>query len=240
MGAVDEFLAIISHELRIPISAILGWVELLDNEQIDKTGFAKAVEVIKRNALAQAQLIEEIADYSRLGANKLALTIRKVSLAQIVKAAIETLEPIASKKTLQVDVQLGFSGAEIDGDPTRLQQVFLNLFSNAIKFTPSGGNVMVTLESSGEYYTIMISDTGEGISAEFLPFVFDRYRQADGTAARRGGLGLGLAIARHIVELHGGTIRAESKGKGEGARFIVKLLCRGSRQREDLLPPVAI
>jgi signal transduction histidine kinase len=231
---MEDFLAVISHELRTPINAILGWTELLDR-QIDHADVAKAVDVIRRNALVQVQLIDELADYSRLGANTLALTIRVVSLKQIFKAAIETLAPIARKKQIHVDVQLGLSEAEMDGDPTRLQQVFSNLFSNAIKFTPSGGNVRGMLESSSECHTITVSDTGQGITAEFLPFVFDRYRQADRKGAAPGGLGLGLMIARHIVELHGGRIKAESKGKGEGAGFIVQLPRRaGSQETTNL------
>ena len=154
------------------------------------------------------------------------MRIRAVLLGPLVRAAAETLAPIANRKRLQVDVQLVASKAEVDGDPTRLQQVFMNLFSNAIKFTPDGGNVKVTLESGSGFHTVTVSDTGEGISAEFLPFVFDRYRQSDHTAAWRGGLGLGLTISRHIVELHGGTIKAESRGKGQGAVFTVQLPCR--------------
>ena len=237
---IDEFLAIISHELRIPMSAILGWAEVLDNKQIDQTCFAKAIEMIRHSALAQAQLIDELLDYSSVGANKFALRIRAVSLAPIVKAAVETLSPMACKKLLHVDVQLGSSEAEIDGDPMRLQQVFANLFSNAIKFTPCGGRVTVLLESGGDYHTVTLSDSGEGISAEFLPFVFDRYRQADRTASWRGGLGLGLTIAHHIVELHDGTIKAESGGKGQGAVFIVQLPCRSSHQRANSQLPVTI
>jgi two-component system CheB/CheR fusion protein len=137
---------------------------------------------------------------------------------------------MARQKQIHVAVQLGLSEAEMDGDPTRLQQVFSNLLSNAIKFTPSGGSVRIELEAGGDWYRITVSDTGEGISADFLPFVFNRYRQADPTANERGGLGLGLTIARHIVELHGGTIKAESRGKGEGATFIVQLPLRTSSQ----------
>jgi signal transduction histidine kinase len=226
ISGIDEFLGIISHELRTPTNAILGWAELLDR-QIHHPGFAKAIEIIRRNALVQVQLIDELADYSRLGANMLALSIRVVSLRQIVTAAVETLAPMARQKQIHVAVELGLSEAEMDGDPTRLQQVFSNLLSNAIKFTPSGGSVRITLASAGDCHTITVSDTGEGISAEFRPFVFDRYRQADRTA-ERGGLGLGLTIARHIVELHDGTIKAESRGKGEGATFIVQLPRRAS------------
>ena len=228
ISGIDEFLAIISHELRNPTNAILGWTELLDR-QIHHPGLAKAIDVIRRNALVQAQLLDELIDYSRLGANTLALTTRVVSLKQMVIAAAEALAPMALQKQIHVGVQTGLSEAEMDGDPARLQQVFSNLFSNAIKFTPSGGSVRVTLTSTGECQTITVTDTGEGISAEFLPFVFDRYRQADRTA-RRGGLGLGLTIARHIVELHGGTIKAESRGRGEGATFIVQLPLRAGLQ----------
>jgi len=226
--SIDELVAIIAHELRNPTNAILGWAQLLDR-QIHHPGLAKGIDVIRRNALMQVQLLNELADYSRLGANTLALKLRVVSLKQIVKTAVETLTPMARKKQIHVGVQPGLSEAEMDGDPTRLQQVFSNLLSNAIKFTPSGGNVKIELESGGNGHTITVSDTGEGISAEFLPFVFERYRQADRTA-RRGGLGLGLTIARHIVELHSGTIRVESNGKGQGATFIVQLPRRASFQ----------
>jgi len=226
ISGIDEFLAIISHELRNPTNAILGWAQLLDR-QIQHPGLAKAIDVIRRNALVQAQLLDELVDYSRLGANTLALKIRVVSLKQIIKAAAEALAPMALQKQIHVGVQPGLSEAEMDGDATRLQQVVSNLFSNAIKFTPSGGSVRIELESSGDFHTITVTDTGEGISAEFLPFVFDRYRQADQTAGR-GGLGLGLTIARRIVELHSGTIKAESRGKGEGAAFIVQLPRRPS------------
>ncbi len=228
ISGTDEFLAIISHELRNPTNAILGWAELLDR-QIHHPGLAKAIDVIRRNALVQAQLLDELVEYSRLGRNTLALTVRAISLKQIIKTTVEAFTPMALQKHIHLAVQPGLSEAEMDGDPTRLQQVFSNLLSNAIKFTPSGGNVRVTLESSGDYHTITVSDTGEGISAEFLPFVFDRYRQADRTPGR-GGLGLGLTIARHLVELHGGTINAESRGKGEGATFIVQLPRRASLQ----------
>jgi signal transduction histidine kinase len=225
---IDDFLAFISHELRNPTNAILGWAELLDR-QVHHPGLTKAIDVIRRNALVQVQLLDELTNYSRLGANTLALSIRVVSLKQIVKTSVETLAPMAEQKQIHVDMQLGLSDAEMDGDQTRLQQVFSNLLSNAIKFTSNGGSVRVILASTGDYHTVTVSETGEGISAEFLPFVFDRYRQAD-RIPRRGGLGLGLTIARHIVELHGGTIKAESRGKGEGAAFIVQLPRRTSPQ----------
>jgi signal transduction histidine kinase len=232
INRVDDFLAIISHELRAPTSAILGWTELLDR-QTDHTGVAKAVDVIRRSALAQVHLIEEIADYSRLGANRLGLTIQAVSLTQIFKATVEALAPTARKKEIHMTLALGRSRAEMDGDATRLQQVFSNLISNAIKFTPSRGDIRVTLKSGGDCHTITVTDTGEGISAEFLPFVFDRYRQADRSSDERGGLGLGLSIARHIVKLHGGTIEAQSRGRGKGAEFIVQLPRAGAAVDEE-------
>jgi signal transduction histidine kinase len=227
-----EFLAIISHELRAPIHAILGWVELLDYTKFDPVAFAKALEVIKRNARLQARLVDELVDYSRVGLNRLPLKICIIPLAPIIKETVEALAPMAEEKVIHVEMRLDSSVDEIEGDPVRLQQVFLNLLSNAIKFTPDGGNVNVKHETSDHYHIITVSDTGEGISAEFLPFVFDRYRQADRIAASRGGLGLGLAIAQHIVELHGGIITADSRGKGEGAVFAVRLPCSQSRQSD--------
>jgi signal transduction histidine kinase len=226
----DEFLAMVSHELRTPITAILGWIELLDKARLDQTITAQAVEVIKRNVQLQVKLVEDLLDFSRITANKLSLTPRVVSLEPIVKAAIDTLIPLARKKLIEVEMEVNSSEAEIEGDALRLQQVFSNLLSNAIKFTPSGGNVRVKLETRAAYHTVMVSDTGEGISAEFLPFVFDRYRQASRPDAGRGGLGLGLTIAHYIVGLHGGTIQADSAGKGQGAIFTVQLPRKPSGQ----------
>jgi signal transduction histidine kinase len=218
----DEFLAMVSHELRTPIIAILGWIELLDRARLDQAVMAQAVEVIKRNAQLQVKLVEDLLDYSRITANKLSLTPRVVSLEPIIKAAIDAVLPMARKKFIDVEMEGVASEDKIEGDSLRLQQVFSNLLSNAIKFTPSRGYVRVKLETRDEYHTVMVSDTGEGISAEFLPFIFDRYRQADRLDAGRGGLGLGLTIAHHIVELHGGTIKADSGGKGQGAVFTVQ------------------
>ena len=226
----DEFLAMVSHELRTPITAILGWIELLDKARLDQTITAQAVEVIKRNVQLQVKLVEDLLDFSRITANKLSLTPRVVSLEPIVKAAIDTLIPLARKKLIEVEMEVNSSEAEIEGDALRLQQVFSNLLANAIKFTPSGGNVRVKLETRDAYHTVMVSDTGEGISAEFLPFVFDRYRQASRPDAGRGGLGLGLTIAHYIVGLHGGTIQADSAGKGQGAIFTVQLPRKPSGQ----------
>lgn len=219
----DEFLAMVSHELRTPIMAILGWIELLDKTRIDQALTAQAVEVIRRNAQLQVKLVEDLLDYSRITANKLTLTMRLVSLESILKAAIDAVMPMARKKRIHVEMEAVACESEIEGDSLRLQQVFSNLLSNAIKFTPSGGNIRVKLETGDDHHTVRVSDNGEGISAEFLPFIFDRYRQANRPVAGSGGLGLGLTIAHHIVELHGGTIKADSRGEGQGAVFTVQL-----------------
>ena len=218
----NDLLAIVSHELRTPITVILGWVELLGQPPSNHAIIPQAVEVIKRNAQAQQRLIDEVLDYSRMAANKFSLTNRSVSLRAIVRAAIEDLAPIARQQSIETDMDLGFSEDVILGDSLRLHQVFTNLLTNAIKFSERGGKIKVTLETRRGCHNIVVSDTGEGISPKSIPFVFDRYLQAE----RRGkpdGLGLGLTIARHIIELHGGTIEASSRGKGYGAVFTVQL-----------------
>jgi signal transduction histidine kinase len=218
----NDLLAIVSHELRTPITVILGWVELLSQQLSNHAIIPPAVEVIKRNAQAQQRLIDELLDYSRIAANKFSLTSRPVSLRSIVKAAIEDLAPIAREKSIETEMDLGSSEDVILGDSLRLHQVFTNLLTNAIKFSDREGKIKVKLETSNGYQNIVVSDRGEGISPKSIRFVFDRYRQAE----RRGrleGLGLGLTIARHIIELHGGTIEASSRGKGYGAVFTVQL-----------------
>jgi signal transduction histidine kinase/ActR/RegA family two-component response regulator len=220
----DEFLATISHELRTPLNAIMGWSHLLRNGRIDEATASRAVETIERNARAQAQLVEDILDGSRVIAGKLRLNIGSVDVASVINAAIDSVQLAAGSKSIQLAVILDPSARHVSGDAGRLQQVVWNLLSNAIKFTPSGGRVEVRVEHADASLHISVSDTGQGIDAEFLPFMFDRFRQADGTSTRRhGGLGLGLAIARHLIELHGGTIHAESPGKGCGAMFTIKL-----------------
>jgi signal transduction histidine kinase len=221
----NDLLAIVSHELRTPITAILGWVELLRQQMSDQAIIPRAVEVIKRNAQAQQRLIDELLDYSRIGANKFSLTSRPISLRSIIEAAIEDLAPIAREKSIETEMDLGSSEDVILGDSLRLHQVFTNLLTNAIKFSDRGGKIKVKLETSHGYHKIVVSDRGEGISPQSIPFVFDRYLQEE----RRGrleGLGLGLTIARHIIELHGGTIEASSRGKGYGAIFTVQLPTR--------------
>jgi signal transduction histidine kinase len=231
LRAVNEFLAIVSHELRTPITAILGWTQLLGRERINPDRYALALEVIERNARLQERLVEELVDYTRvLSGNRLPLKAHAFSLAAAVREAVEALAPAAYAKGVHVVKRLGPAPCEMYGDPVRLQQALTNLLSNAIKFTPAGGVVAISLEASGRHHTITVSDTGEGIDACFLPFVFDHYRRAEAAGAT-GGLGLGLAIARHVVELHDGNITAHSRGRGEGAVFTVRL------PREPATPP---
>jgi PAS domain S-box-containing protein len=220
----DEFLATVSHELRTPLNAIIGWSDLLHKGRLDEAGMMRAVETIERNARSQAQLIEDILDVSRVITGKLRLNIEPVDVASAINAAIDSVQLAADSKDIQLGVMLDPSVRYILGDANRLQQIVWNLLSNAIKFTPAGGGVEVRLEPAGANAQIVVSDTGQGISKDFLPFIFERFRQADGTTTRRhGGLGLGLAIVRHLVELHGGTIHAHSEGKGCGATFIITL-----------------
>ena len=191
---------------------------------LDQARMARALEVIERQATSQAQLVEDILDVSRVITGKLRLNIEPVDAASVINAAIDSVQLAADAKNIQLQVTLDPSARHISGDPGRLQQIVWNLLSNAVKFTPAGGRVEVRLERAGSDVQISVSDTGEGISADFLPFIFDRFRQADGTSTRRhGGLGLGLAIVRHLVELHGGSVHAASPGTGCGATFTIRL-----------------
>lgn len=220
----DEFLATVSHELRTPLNAIIGWSHLLGSGRIDEATASRGIETIERNARSQAQLIEDILDVSRVITGKLRLNIAPVDVASVINAAIDSVQLAADSKGIQLEVTLDPSARRVSGDASRLQQVVWNLISNAIKFTPSGGRVEVRLEHADSNAQISVSDTGPGISPDFLPFIFDRFRQADGTSTRRhGGLGLGLAIVRHLVELHGGTVHADSRGEGRGATFTIRL-----------------
>ncbi|MDQ2974852.1 MAG: ATP-binding protein [Acidobacteriota bacterium] len=220
----DEFLATVSHELRTPLNAIIGWSHLIRSGSLDQATLVRAVETIDRNAKSQAQLIEDILDVSRMITGKLRLNNEPVDIASVINAAIDSVQLAVDSKNLQLEVTLDPSARHTLGDSSRLQQVVWNLLANAIKFTPSGGRIEVKVKRAGDDLQIRVSDTGQGISPEFLPFIFDRFRQADGTTTRaHGGLGLGLAIVRHLVELHGGTIRAESAGEGNGSTFTVRL-----------------
>ena len=220
----DEFLATASHELRTPLNAILGWARMLRGGHVDPSAFSRGLETIERNANAQVQLIEDILDGSRIITGKLHLEIRPLDLISLVNAALDAVRPAAEAKGITLTLALEPAAARIIGDPERLQQVVWNLANNAVKFTPKGGAVEIALVRSGASVDLSVSDTGQGIEADFLPFVFDRFRQAEGSTTRRhGGLGLGLALVRHLVEAHGGTVRAESEGPGRGARFVVRL-----------------
>ncbi|MBD2079416.1 response regulator [Leptolyngbya sp. FACHB-17] len=220
----DEFLAVLSHELRTPLNPILGWSKLLQNGKLDETKTAQALATIERNAKLQSELIEDLLDVSRILQGKLTLNVAPVNLASTIRAAIETIRLAAEAKSIQVESTLISDTGSVLGDATRLQQVMWNLLSNAVKFTPAGGQVKIRLERLDSDACITISDTGQGIAPDFLPYVFDYFRQADGATTRKfGGLGLGLAIVRHLVELHGGTVQADSAGEGQGATFIVRL-----------------
>jgi PAS domain S-box-containing protein len=224
--AKDEFLATVSHELRNPLNAILGWSRVLveEIEELDRERLVKGLEVIARNAKAQVQLVEDILEVSRIVTGKLRLTTGDVTVRNVVDAAIETVRSAAIAKGVMLETRFEDDPGVITADEDRLQQVLWNLLSNALKFTPRGGVVCVSAKRAGDDVILRVDDTGEGVDAEFLPFMFDRFRQGDASATRlHGGLGLGLAIVRHLVELHGGTVRASSEGKGKGASVIVNL-----------------
>ncbi|MBD1872297.1 response regulator [Nodosilinea sp. FACHB-131] len=232
----DEFLAVLSHELRSPLNPILGWAKILQTKQQDAAKTQYALATIERNARLQAQLIEDLLDVSRILQGKLSLNTVPVSLPFTIKSALETVQLAAEAKSIQIETIFEPNVGQVLGDSGRLQQVIWNLISNAVKFTPQGGRVQVRLEQIEEveehvsphrsvsYAQITVSDTGKGITASFLPFVFDYFRQADSTTTRNfGGLGLGLAIVSHLVELHGGTVQAASLGEGQGSTFTVRL-----------------
>ena len=220
----DEFLAVLSHELRSPLNPILGWSRLLQTRAFDSAKTTEALATIERNAKLQAELIEDLLDVSRILRGKLSLNVAPVDLISIIQAAMETVRLAAEAKSIQMYTWLESGVGVVLGDASRLQQVVWNLLSNAIKFTPQGGRVDIRLERMGSQAQITVSDTGKGIPVDFLPYVFDYFRQADATTTRKfGGLGLGLAIVRHLVELHGGTVQADSLGEGQGATFTVRL-----------------
>jgi PAS domain S-box-containing protein len=220
----DEFLATLSHELRTPLTSILGWASMIRNGEVEGANATRAVETIERNARAQARLIDDLLDVSRIITGNLRLYLHPLNLAPIVDAAIDALRPTADVKGIQIRTEILTGECLVKGDPNRLRQVIWNLLSNSIKFTQRGGIVTINLKCVGSTVRLTVADTGEGISAEFLPYVFDRFRQAEGSISRKqGGLGLGLAVVRHLVELHGGSISAESAGLGEGAVFTVEL-----------------
>jgi CheY-like chemotaxis protein len=220
----DEFVATVSHELRTPLNAIIGWTHVLRTEKRSRVAKERAIDTIERNARALAQLVEDLLDVSRVITGKLQLSIAQVEVAAIINAAIESIQPAATSKEIQLRVTIDPEVHHISGDAGRLQQIVWNLLSNAIKFTPPKGRVDVSLQRRENDVQIIVSDTGKGIEATFLPFIFDRFRQADGSTTRKfGGLGLGLSIVRHLAELHGGTVEAQSEGEGKGSTFLVTL-----------------
>jgi two-component system, chemotaxis family, CheB/CheR fusion protein len=213
----------VCHELRNPVSAILGWADVLSGESIDSVEFAHAIEVIKHSALLGTKLIDQLLDFSRISTGVFQLNLQNIAIVPVLESAIEMTRLQARIKSIELDADLMESPTPIVGDSSRLQQVFTNLLSNAIKFTPRGGRVQVGVKCPQNFIEIRVSDTGCGISTEFLPFVFDRFRQQVAETTEKGGLGLGLAIARFLVEEHGGMILANSEGSGKGATFTVCL-----------------
>ncbi len=220
----DEFLAIVSHELRSPLNPILGWAMLVQNGNLTPDETAQALEIIAKNAKLQAELIDDLLDISRILRGKLSLNVVSVDLAQTIRAAIETVRLAAESKSIQIQTNIELEIGRVSGDPNRLQQIIWNLLSNAVKFTPPERQVEVRLEKLGAIAQVTVSDTGKGIDPDFLPHIFNYFRQEDGATTRKhGGLGLGLAIVHHLVQLHGGTIQADSAGLGQGATFTLKL-----------------
>ena len=230
LRAKDEFLSTLSHEMRTPLNAVLGWARILKmRDTIDREVIERAVQVIERNASAQAKMIDDMLDMARVVAGKLRLDIQSVDLLSVVLAALDVVMPAAHAKGITVSTALDPKIPRVPGDPDRLQQMIWNLLSNALKFTASGGRVDVRLESARKSVRIVVSDTGQGISPEFLPYVFDRFRQNDSSSARRhGGLGLGLALVRELAGLHGGRVTAASAGEDKGATFTIDLPTGGS------------
>lgn len=228
----DEFLAIVSHELRTPLNAIVGWSGMLQRGALDTEKERKAFEIIERNAKAQAQLIDDILDVSRIVTGRLRLDLRPVQLNTIISTAIDSIRPLTDAKRIHLTMDLESKPSLVSGDPDRLQQVVWNLLSNAVKFTPPEGQIGIRLRNTNSHIEIVVTDTGQGIEAEVLPHVFDRFRQADSSKTRRhGGLGLGLAIVQHLVELHDGTITARSEGEGKGSEFRIVLPSLETRER---------
>src|ERR1700736_4027589 len=234
----DEFLATLSHELRTPLNAILGWTELLKRDQQDPEMLSEAISVIERNVRLQTQLIEDLLDMSRIISGKVRLDVQRVELLELINAAMEGVKPTAETKGVRLVKVIDRLAGSVRGGPGRLQQVLWNLLTNAIKFTPKGGKVRVLAEVMESHVEISVADTGEGISPDFLPHLFERFSQADASAKRKHrGLGLGLSIVKNLVEMHGGTVRANSRGEGQGATFILQFPLRIVTSSEEEEPP---
>jgi PAS domain S-box-containing protein len=236
----DEFIALVSHELRSPLNAILGWTRILRQGRPDEELYQRATEIIERSARMQSQLIEDLMDTARIVRGKLKLEVHPVNLAPLIEKALDVVRPAADAKGITLVTSLDREADQITGDPDRLQQVVWNLLSNAVKFTNEGGRVEVKLGRVDPCIQISVSDTGCGVSPEFMPYLFERYRQAGASGARRkGGLGLGLTLVRQLVEMHGGSVTAESDGEGKGATFIVSLPVRAIYTSETERQPMA-
>ena len=228
--AKDVFLATLSHEMRTPLNAIVGWLSILRHEDAETRHFQEGLKVIERNTMAQVQLIDDVLDVSRIVSGKLRVDIRPCELADVINAGVNVMRPAAEARGITLDVRLDPSASGAWCDSVRIQQVVWNLVSNAVKFTPKGGRVDVTLSREQSSFQIQVSDNGQGISSELLPHVFDRFRQADSSTRRKfAGLGLGLSIVKYIVEAHGGTVEANSPGEGKGSTFTVRLPIRAVR-----------
>jgi signal transduction histidine kinase len=232
--AKDMFLATLGHEMRTPLNAIVGWLSILRNEGAGENDFREGIEVIERNTKAQVQLIDDLLDISRILSGKLRVDVSPCELSELIQAGVDVMRPAAEARGIMLDVQLEPSASPTSCDPTRIQQVVWNLLSNAVKFTPKGGRIGVALAREQSNLRIQVSDTGEGIKPELLPYIFDRFRQSDSSTRRRhGGLGLGLSIVKYLVEAHGGTVEADSAGEGRGATFTVRLPIRAVRIDDD-------
>ena len=235
--AKDEFLAILSHELRTPLTAIIGWVGMLATGRLDAETSARAMEVIGRNARLQVQIVDELLDVSRMISGKTSLVLSRIDARRVLEASVDALRGTAADNDIAIEVSTGAAEAPISGDPSRLQQVFTNLLTNALKFTPPGGRVAVALEADSDAVRVTVRDTGGGIDPAFLPHLFEPFRQAESAGRRaRTGLGLGLAIVRHLVELHGGHVEAASEGIGRGATFTVTLPTDGAAGTRPVAP----
>jgi signal transduction histidine kinase len=222
--ARDDLVAMVSHELRTPLNTVLGWARLLRTGKLDGAGIARAVETLERSAAAQARIVDDLLDVARIERGELRLDVRRIELLPVVEAAMAAVRPAAAARNIAVAAALMPGVGTVAGDPGRLQQVVWQLLANAVKFTPPGGRVEVRLDEEGDDAVVQVRDDGEGISPEFLPHAFEPFRQADSSSTRaHGGLGIGLALVRHLVEAHGGEVTAESEGRGRGATFTVRL-----------------
>ncbi len=236
----DEFVATVSHELRTPLNSVLGWARLLRLGKLDQGGVARAIETIERSAATQAQIVDDVLDVSRIMRGELRLDVHPVDLLPVIEAAVDAVRPAAAARQIHVALALSPQAGQVSGDHARLQQVIWNLVSNAVKFTHTGGRVEVRLDRDGGEVVTAVKDTGIGIDPAFLPHLFERFRQADSSTTRaHGGLGIGLAIVRHLVEAHGGTVRAESAGRGRGSTFTVRLPAAAARRGVTVAAPRA-